>query len=63
MRASRPNEYWHIDVTILKPLDGTKTFLRALIDKYSRKVVAWTLAPPAHIPAALRLPRQAAFCK
>jgi hypothetical protein len=26
VRASRPNEYWHVDVTVLKLLDGTKTF-------------------------------------
>jgi putative transposase len=45
VRASRPNEYWHIDVTILKLLDGTKTFLHAVIDNYSRKILAWTLAP------------------
>jgi hypothetical protein len=31
LRASRPNEYWHIDVTVLKLLDGTKTFLHAVI--------------------------------
>ena len=29
LRASRPNEYWQIDVTVLKLLDGTKTFLHA----------------------------------
>ena len=45
MAASRPNEYWHIDVTVLKLLDGTKTFLHAVIDNYSRKILAWTLAP------------------
>ena len=44
VRASRPNEYWHIDVTILKLLDGTKTFIHAVIDNYSRKILAWTLA-------------------
>jgi len=45
IRASRPNEYWHIDVTVLRLLDGTKTFLHAVIDNYSRKILAWTLAP------------------
>ena len=45
VRASRPNEYWHIDVTVLKLLDGTKTFLHAVIDNYSRKILAWPLAP------------------
>ncbi len=45
VRASRPNDYWHIDVTVLRLLDGTKTFLHAVIDNYSRKILAWTLAP------------------
>jgi transposase InsO family protein len=44
VRASRPNEYWHIDVTVLKLLDGTKAYLHAAIDNYSRKVLAWALA-------------------
>jgi transposase InsO family protein len=44
VRANRPNEYWHIDVTVIKLLDGTKTYLHAVIDNYSRKILAWTLA-------------------
>jgi len=44
VRATRPNEYWHIDVTVIKPLDGTKTYLHAVIDNYSHKILAWTLA-------------------
>ena len=35
VRATRPNEYWHIDVTVIKLLDGTKTYLHAVIDNYS----------------------------
>jgi transposase InsO family protein len=44
VRATRPNELWHIDVTILKLLDNTKAYLHAVIDNYSRKVLAWTIA-------------------
>ena len=43
IRATRPNEYWHIDVTILKLLDGTRAYLHAVIDNYSRKILAWRL--------------------
>jgi hypothetical protein len=25
IRATKPNEFWHIDVTVLKLLDGTRT--------------------------------------
>jgi transposase InsO family protein len=44
VRASGPNQIWHIDVTVLKLLDGTKAYLHAIIDNYSRKILAWTAA-------------------
>ncbi|MGC9986726.1 MAG: DDE-type integrase/transposase/recombinase [Polyangia bacterium] len=43
MRAAKPNGVWHIDTTILKLLDGTKAYLRAVIDNYSRKILAWAV--------------------
>jgi transposase InsO family protein len=44
LRATRPNEYWHIDTTILKLLDGTKVYIHGVIDNFSRKILAWTVA-------------------
>jgi len=44
VRATRPNELWHIDVTIIKLLDGTRLFLHAAIDNFSRRILAWQLA-------------------
>ena len=44
MRAARPNEIWHVDATVLKLVDGTKAYLHAIIDNYSRKILAWTVA-------------------
>jgi transposase InsO family protein len=44
LRAAAPNEAWHIDVTIIKLLDGTKAYLHAVIDNYSRRILAWTVA-------------------
>jgi putative transposase len=43
VRATAPNELWHIDVSILRLLDGTKAYIHAVIDNFSRKVVAWTI--------------------
>jgi transposase InsO family protein len=43
IRAKAPNELWHIDVTIIKLLDGTKAYLHAVIDNFSRRILAWTL--------------------
>jgi len=43
IRATAPNEWWHVDVTIIRLLDGTRAYLHAVIDNYSRRVLAWTL--------------------
>jgi putative transposase len=44
VRASQPNEIWHVDTTVIKLLDGTRVYLQAVIDNYSRKILAWTVA-------------------
>ena len=43
IRATKPNEFWHIDVTVIKLLDGTRTYLHAVIDNFSRRILAWRL--------------------
>jgi putative transposase len=44
LRTRSPNEAWHIDVTILKLLDGTRAYVHAVIDNFSRRILAWTIA-------------------
>src|ERR1019366_2860731 len=44
LRTTAPNEAWHIDVTIIGLLDGTKAYVHAVIDNFSRKILAWTVA-------------------
>jgi transposase InsO family protein len=44
VRAEKPNQLWHIDVTVIRLLDGTKTYLHAVIDNFSRRILAWKLA-------------------
>ena len=44
LRATRPNEFWHIDVTVIRLLDETRVYLHAVIDNYSRRILAWTVA-------------------
>jgi transposase InsO family protein len=41
IRASRPNEIWHIDTTVIRLLNGTKVYLQAVLDNYSRRILAW----------------------
>ena len=43
IRANAPNELWHIDVTVIRLLDGTRAYLHAVIDNFSRRILAWTL--------------------
>ncbi len=45
IRATRPNEWFHIDVTIIRLLDGARCYLHAVMDGFSRRVLAWTLRP------------------
>jgi putative transposase len=44
IRATRPGELLHIDVTIIKLIDGTRMYLHAVIDNFSRRILAWKLA-------------------
>ena len=41
IRASSPNELWHVDTTIIRLLDGTKAYLYAVIDNFSRRILSW----------------------
>ena len=34
---------WHHDTTVIKLRDGQKVYLRALIDNFSRRILAWWL--------------------
>ncbi len=43
VRAKRPNELWHIDVTVIKVRPGTKLYIQAIIDNFSRFVLAWNV--------------------
>lgn len=41
IRASKPNELWHIDVTVVNVRPGYKLYIQAVIDNFSRFVLAW----------------------
>jgi putative transposase len=43
IRANAPNELLHLDVTVIRLLDGTRTYLHAVIDNYSRRILSWAL--------------------
>ena len=44
IRAKAPNELWHVDASVIRLLDNTRAYLHAVIDNYSRRILAWTVA-------------------
>jgi len=44
IRASRPNEIWHVDTTLIRLLDGSRAYLHAVVDNFSRRILAWKVA-------------------
>jgi putative transposase len=45
IRAKKPNKIWHMDVSYFIFKDGTRAFIQAIIDNYSRYVLAWQILP------------------
>ena len=44
IRSSAPNEIWHVDTTLIRLLDGTRAYLHAIIDNFSRRILAWKVS-------------------
>jgi len=60
IRASAPGEMLHVDVTIIRLLDGTRAYLHAAIDNYSRRILSWSLEERLGSGGTCRLLREAA---
>ena len=44
VRAKAPDEIWHIDTSAVRLVDGRKVWLHAVIDNFSRRILAWRVA-------------------
>jgi putative transposase len=44
IRAAKTNEIWHVDTTMIRLLDGNRAYLHAIIDNFSRRILAWNVA-------------------
>ena len=44
LRTTRADEMWHIDTTVIRLLDGTRVYVHAVIDNFSRRILAWRVA-------------------
>jgi transposase InsO family protein len=43
LRASEPNQIWHIDVSQILFIGGRVFYFQAIIDNFSRYILAWSL--------------------
>ena len=44
LRATCPNEYWQIDATVIRLTTGIRIYLQAVIDNFSRTILAWRVS-------------------
>ncbi len=44
IRATAPDEIWHVDTTVVRFLDGRRAYLYAVIDNFSRRILAWRVS-------------------
>jgi putative transposase len=61
IRATAPRELLHLDVTIIKLFDGTRAYLHAVIDNYSRRILSWTLEDRLGSGGTCQILREAAI--
>jgi hypothetical protein len=50
LRTTGPDEIWHIGTTVIRLLDGTRAYLHAVIDNFSRRILrgAWPVYSDHH---------------
>ena len=60
IRASKPNEIWHVDTSLLRLLDGSRVYMHAVIDNFSRRILAWTVGSSFDTGVTAILLREAA---
>jgi len=59
VRASKPDELWHIDMTVIRLLDGTKVYLHAVIDNFSRRILAWRVTENFSVATTVTIVQEA----
>ena len=59
LRASYPGQYLHIDITVIKLLDGTTAYIQAIIDNFSRLILAHAVSTTKTAAETAALIRQA----
>ena len=44
IRADGPAQIWHVDLSVIRLVDQSKAFIQAVIDNFSRYILAWRVA-------------------
>ncbi|MFC1642178.1 hypothetical protein ACFL5O_05740 [Myxococcota bacterium] len=44
LRTTRPDAAWHIDTTVVRLVNGTKAYVHAVINNFSRRILAYRVA-------------------
>ena len=44
LRATKPHQYWHLDLTVIKLIDGTRCFVQAVKNNFSRYILPYSVA-------------------
>jgi putative transposase len=44
IRATKPHEVWHVDMTVIRLINGEHLYLHAVLDNYSRRILSWRLS-------------------
>ena len=60
VRATEPDELWHVDTTVIRLIDGTKVYLHAVIDNFSRRILAWRVSERFEFSTTVSILREAA---
>jgi transposase InsO family protein len=42
--SASPSTWYRLDTTVIRLLDGTRAYLHAVIDNFSRRILAWRVA-------------------
>lgn len=62
IRAKGPDEVWHIDTSSVRLVDGRKVWLHAVIDNFSRRVLAWRVSAQFEIANTVAVLEEAVRC-
>ena len=59
VRTTEPDELWHVDTTVIRLLNGTKVYLHAVIDNFSRPILAWQVTVGFEVATTVSILRDA----